>query len=233
MTAPGAPAAAPPAADRTRWQSLGPIVLFDIAGPLVVYSLLRSSGVSLVGALALGGVLPAFGVAVTFRRNRRVDAVGVLVLIGIVVAAVVAIVSGDARDVLLEGSVPTGVFGLVCIGSLWSSRPLMFRFALEFTGADTPKGRDFAGRWRYEGFRHTFRVITVVWGIAYLAEAVARVIIVESTSTGVAFAISKVMPYVVAALVLAWMVPYGVRAKRKGEALGAAASAGAAPPPAV
>ncbi len=168
-------------------QAVEAAALFDIAGPLVVYSLLRSNGVSLVGALVPSGVLPAFGVAFNFRRNRCLDAVGALVLIGIAIGAVLAIASGNARDVLLECSVLTGVFGLVCLGSLWSSRPLMFRFALEFVGAETPKGRDFAGRWRYAGFRHTFQVITGVWGVAYLAEAVARVIIVESSSAGAAF----------------------------------------------
>ncbi len=116
----------------------------------------------------------------------------------------------------------TGVFGLVCLGSLWSSRPLMFRFAFEFVGAETPKGRDFAGRWRYAGFRHTFQVITAVWGVAYLAEAVVRVIIVESSSAGAAFTISKIMPYAVAAIAVAWMIPYSLRAKRRGEALTAA-----------
>ena len=163
MTTTAAPTSAPPPVDRSRWQSLAPIVVFDIAGPLVVYSLLRSGGVSLVGALVLSGVPPAFAVALNFRRNRRLDAIGALVLIGIVLGAVLGLISSNPKWVLVEGSVPTGVFGLVCLGSLWSSRPLMFRFALEFMGADTPKGRDFADRWRYAGFRHTFQVITAVW----------------------------------------------------------------------
>src|ERR1019366_2093984 len=110
--------------------------------------------------------------------------------------------SGDARLVLVEGSVPTAVFGLVCLGSLWSSRPLMFRFALEFMGADTPKGRGFDARWRYAGFRRTFRVMTAVWGVAYLAEAAARVVIVETTTTATALTVSKVMPYAVAAVLV-------------------------------
>ncbi len=234
VTSTAAPISAPPAADRPRWQSLAPIVVFDLAGPLVVYSLLRSGGVSLVAALVLSGIPPAFGVALNFRRNRRLDAIGALVLIGIVVGAVLGLISSSPKWVLVEGSVPTGVFGLVCLGSLWSSRPLMFRFALEFMGADTPKGRDFADKWRYAGFRHTFRVTTVVWGIAYVAEAVARVIIVESTSAGTAFTIAKIMPYGVAGLVVAWMIPYSLRAKRRGEALTAARAArGEAPPPLV
>jgi hypothetical protein len=123
--------------------------------------------------------------------------------------------------------VPTAVFGLLCLGSLWSHRPLIFRFALEFMGADTPRGRDFEGLWRYPGFRHAFRLFTAVWGVAYLAEAAARVIIVETTSTATALTVSKVMPYAVGALLAVWMFAYGRQARREGERLAAEAQADA------
>jgi hypothetical protein len=202
---------------RSRVLSLASIAVFDIAGPLAAYSLLRSRGFSEVTALVLSGVFPAFGVALTVIRHRRIDALGALVLLGIVVGTVLGLASGDPRLVLIEGSVPTGIFGLVCLGSLRSSRPLMYRFAIEFIGPDTPKGRDFASRWQYAGFRHAFRVITAVWGLTYLAEAAARVGIVEMTSAGTALAISKVMPYVVAGVLVVWMSLYGRYARRKGE----------------
>src|ERR1700680_4207473 len=102
---------------------------------------------STVSALVLSGIFPAAGLALGMARDRRVDVVGVLVLLGIAVGTGLGLASGNARLVLLEGSVPTAVFGAVCLGSLWTRRPLMYRFAVEFIGADTPKGRDFADRW--------------------------------------------------------------------------------------
>ena len=216
-----------PVRDRNRLQSAAKIVVFDIAGPLAAYSLLRSAGLSTVSALVLSGAFPALGIAVGVARQRRVDAIGVLVLAGIAVGTVLGLVSGNARLVLVEGSVPTAVFGLLCLGSLWSRRPLIYRFALEFMGADTPRGRDFEGLWRYPGFRHAFRLFTVVWGVAYLAEAAARVIVVETTSTATALTVSKVMPFAVGAVLAGWMVAYGRRAKRQGERLAAEAQAAA------
>ncbi len=218
-----------PVRNRNRLQSAAQILVFDIAGPLVAYSLLRSAGLSSVSALVLSGAFPALGIAVGVARHRRVDAIGVLVLAGIAVGTVLGLVTGNARLVLVEGSVPTAVFGLLCLGSLWSHRPLIFRFALEFMGADTPRGRDFDGLWRYPGFRHAFRLFTVVWGVAYLAEAAARVIIVETTSTTTALTVSKVMPYAVAAVLAGWMTAYGRRTRREGERLAAAAAADAGP----
>jgi hypothetical protein len=207
---------------RARIESFTSIAVFDIAGPLVAYQLLRSHGMSEVSALVLSGVFPALGVALTFVRRHRLDAIGTLVLIGIAVGTVLGLASGSPRLVLVEGSVPTGIFGLVCLGSLWTSRPLMYRFAVEFIGPDTPKGRDFADRWQYAGFRRVFRVMTVVWGLAYLVEAAARVVIVENTSVGTALTVSKIMPYAVAGVLVAWMIMYGQRAKRKAERAAAA-----------
>jgi hypothetical protein len=213
-----------PTRDRSRLRSAAKILIFDIAGPLVAYSMLRSAGLSSVSALVLSGVLPGLTVLGGLIRHRRLDAVGVLVLAGIAAGTVLGLLSGNARLVLVEGSVPTAVFGLLCLGSLWSRRPLIFRFALQFMGADTPRGRDFDGLWRYPGFRHAFRLFTVVWGVVYLVEAAARIVIVETTSTGTALAVSKVMPYAVGTVLAVWMVIYGRHARREGERLAAAAA---------
>jgi hypothetical protein len=213
---------------RSQLQSVAMIAVFDIGGPLALYQVLRSAGHSTVVSLVLSGIFPAVGVLIKFTRSRRVDAIGVLVLVGIAVGTLVGLLSGNARLFLIEGSVPTAVFGIVCLASLRSRRPLMYRFAIEFMGEDSPRGREFESLWQYEQFRRVFRVITIVWGVAYLAEAAARVVIVELTSTGTALAISKVMPYVVAGLLFAWTFGYGRWSKRRGER--AAAEAAAAEP---
>ena len=217
-----------PTRDRSRLWPIAKIVVFDTAGPLVAYTMLRSAGLSSVSALVLSGILPGVAVLGGLIRHRRLDAVGVLVLAGIAVGTILGLVSGNARLVLMEGSVPTAVFGLLCLASLRSRRPLIFRFALDFMGPDTPRGRDFDGLWRYPGFRHVFWLFTVVWGLAYLAEAAARIVIVETTSTGTALALSKVMPYAVAGVLVGWMFLYGRHARRQGERMAAAAEAAAA-----
>src|ERR1700760_4805070 len=185
----------PPAHPRPRIEPLAMIAVFDIARPLLTSSMVRSAGLGAVPALLLSGVFPALGVLLGFARHRRVDAVGILVLAGVAVGTILGLITGNERLILAEGSVPTAIFGLACLGSLWSRRPLIFRFALEFTGADTPKGRDFATKWQYAGFRRVFRFLTLVWGAAYLAEAAARVVIIEMASTGTALLVSKIMPY--------------------------------------
>jgi hypothetical protein len=212
-----------------RLRSAAMIAIFDIGGPLVTYALLRSAGMAAVTSLVVSGVFPALGVAVGIFVHRRADAIGIVVLGGIALGTVVGLVAHSARLVLIEGSVPTGVFGLICLGSLWGRRPLMFRFALEFMGPDTPKGREFDGLWRYEEFRGAFRNLTAVWGLAYLMEAAARIIIVEHTSTGTALAVSKVMPLAVTVALALWTIAYSRYQKSKGERLAAAMQSGELP----
>jgi hypothetical protein len=211
--------------DTRRLRSIAMIAIFDIGGPLLAYNLLRSNGFSTVAALILSGLFPVVGMIVGFIGHRRVDAVGVLVLAGIVVGAILGLVSRNPKLVLDEGSVSTGVFGLICLGSLATDKPMMYRFALEFMGPDTERGREFADLRQYKEFRRAFVVITVVWGAAYLVEAAVRVVIVQETSAGTALAVSKVLPYAVAAVLIAWTVGYGRYQKRQGERMAAAGAA--------
>jgi hypothetical protein len=212
------------AVDPRRLRTIAMIAVFDIAGPLAAYSLLRSAGFSTVSALVLSGVFPAAGVLIGIIQHRRVDPVGVLVLAGIAVGAILGLVSHNPKLVLDEGSVPTAVFGLICLGSLATAKPLIYRMALEFIGHDSRQGREFTDLWQYREFRHVFRVMTIVWGAAYMVEAAARVVIVQNTSAGTALAISKVLPYAVAGVLVLWTVGYGRYQKRRGERLAAAAA---------
>jgi hypothetical protein len=198
--------------------SIVSLAVFDVAGPLGVYYALRASGVSTVLSLVVSGVVPAVGIGLGVLRHRRVDAVGVVVLTGILVGTALGLASGSARLVLIEGTVPTAVLGIACFGSLSTSRPLMFRVALQFMGADSAQGRDFADKWRYREFRRVFFVITVVWGTAFLLEAFAQIAIIESASATVAKTTSNLMPIAVAGLLAGWTGMYGRRKRARGEA---------------
>lgn len=211
-----------------RLRSVARLLIIDVVAPLIAYSQLRSAGISKVAALVLSGVFPAVGVAIDAIRHRRLEVVGALVLAGILVGSLLGLITHNARLVLMEGSVPTAMFGLACLGSLWTQSPLMFAFAIQFIGRDTARGREMLGLWQYDGFRQIFRVITAVWGVAFLVEAALRVVIVYNTSTGTALALSKVMTYAFVAVFLAWTIAYGRYRGRKGQRMMAAAAATAA-----
>ena len=198
------------------------ILVFDLGGPLLAYTLLRSGGMSTVAALIISGIFPALGIAIGALVDRRLDIIGVVVLAGLVVGTVAGLVSNNARLYLVEGAVPSLVFALACLVSLRSSKPLFYRFAVELLGPDTPKGRDVVGAWRYPGFRRAFQVITAAWGAAYLVEVAARLAVVETTSTGIALLFSRLIPYIFAFALSLWTLVYGEHEKKNAEQLAAA-----------
>jgi hypothetical protein len=193
------------------------LVVFDVALPLAAYSLLRSAGLTAVAALVLSGVFPAINVAIGAILNRRLDVVGALVLAGIAVGTVLGLVTHSTRVMLMEGSVPTAFFGVACLGSLGTRRPLIYAFALEFTGPDTAKGREMTGLWQHAGYRRVLRIITAVWGAGFLLEAAFRAVIAYHTSTGIALLSSKVTPFLWAGVLSAWTFWYGALQRKKGE----------------
>jgi hypothetical protein len=223
------PPAPGPLGSPERLRAVAPVIVFDVVGPLAVYYGARAGGMSTVLALVVSGVLPAARVLATVVRHRRLDAIGALVLSGIALGTVVGLASGSARLYLLDGLVPTVVLGLVCLLSLLSQRPVMFRVALETMGEDTAKGRAFAGMWQYARFRKIFRVITVVWGLAFLAESVVQAVIVETASINTAKQTSNLLPVAIFALTFAWTRSYGRRVQREDEDEDALAGHGEAP----
>lgn len=212
-----------------RLRSVMMILIFDVAAPLSAYYLLRAAGLAAWTALLLSGIFPAIGVTIGGIRNRRLDIVGALVLAGLVLASVLGVISHNARLLLLEGSVPTGVFAVACLSSLFARRPLMYGLALEFVGPDTARGREMTRLWQYDGYRHVMRVITAVWGVGFLIEAGARVVIVYNTSTGTALAITTVTPFVYLGILSAWTIGYGTYHRKKGERLMPGISQGPGP----
>jgi hypothetical protein len=201
----------------TRVRQIAMILVFDLGGPLLAYTLLRSDGLSTVAALIISGIPPALGIVIGAMVDRRLDIIGVVVLAGLVVGTVAGLVSNNARLYLVEGAVPSLVFALACLGSLRSSKPLIYRFAVELLGPHTRKGREVVGAWQYPGFRRAFQVITAAWGVAYLIEVAARLVVVETTSTGIALLFSKLIPYVSAFVLSLWTLRYGEHEKKKAE----------------
>jgi hypothetical protein len=198
-----------------RLRTLLPIAVFDVAGPLAVYYGARAAGLSTVMALVVSGVLPGLRVVGAVIRHRRLDVIGALVVSGIALGTVVGLVSGSARLYLLDGLVPTVALGAACLASLLSSRPLMFRLALEMMGQDTAKGREFADMWDNSDFRRSFHVITIVWGLVFLAEAGLQGLIIETQSIDTAKQTSNLMPVAVLVVTFAWTRRYGQRTEQR------------------
>jgi len=154
------------------------MLAFDIGAPIGVYYLLHGLGVGNLAALGAGAVLPALSAAYTLGVKRRADGVALFVLATILASILVSVVARDPRFLLAKDGMITGLWGLWFLASLRASRPAGFVFARPLMeGRKMFAVADWDALWQAEpAFRRIWRVTTVLWGIGFLADAAARVV---------------------------------------------------------
>jgi len=208
----------------------GSTLLFNVALPLVTYFLLTGAGWSAVPALLVSGAWPSAETVAVLVIRRRIDELGLISLIFIALGVIAGLGFNSARLVLVKESAVTGLFGVLVLVSLLAPRPLMFYFGRKFgTDGSAESIAYWNGLWRYPSFRRTQRVISIVWGVAFLAEAGLRVALSYLLSTSAMAVVSSLMPVAVIAALVTWTMSYGRRARAAGLAAAAAAApAGAA-----
>jgi hypothetical protein len=159
---------------------LGPARLaLNIGGPVALFYLLRSRGVSDFAALAAGAVVPALGAAFTLIVQRRADTIAIFMVVTISVALLTSVIAGNARFLLAKDGILTGSWGVWFLLSARGQQPA----ALVFARPLLEDIKLFAGRswdllWETQPqFRRIWRVATVMWGTGLLADAAVRVVI--------------------------------------------------------
>ncbi|NML49195.1 hypothetical protein HHL19_02320 [Streptomyces sp. R302] len=208
----------------------------NVVAPIVTYNTLTEDhGWSEFSALLLSSAWPVLDSAIMVAWRRKLDEFAVVTLVFLVITAVVSLVGAHtARALLVKDSGVTGLFGLLCLGTLLAPRPLMFYFGRKFATDGTPESTAWwNGLWQYEGFRSTMRTMTLVWGVAYAAEALARIALAYTLPTDTMVVVSPVMIYGVLGALGVWTAWFGKRraaegARRQAEAEAAAAATAAA-----
>lgn len=213
----------PPGA-RTALLGLLPSLVLDVALPLVTYFVLAAQGVPDLWALVISGVWPLLSIVVSLVRKGRVDEFGIFILVVLLASTLSSVLFSDPRLLLLKNSVFTGVLGLAFLGSLLLRRPVMFYFGRKFGTDGSPEGvARWDGFWAdLSVFRHGQRVMTVVWGLAFVAEAVVRIPLVYALSVSAGVVIADVLPFVVIAALVTWTVLYAKRSAAASKAQAAA-----------
>jgi hypothetical protein len=154
------------------------IIAFDIGAPIGCYYVLRGLGFSSLASLAAGAVLLAVAAAWRLARTRRVDPVTALVLATMVLSVVLAAWSHSSRLLLAKEGLLTGLWGVVFVASVAFRRPVAFSIArplMEGRRAFAAVSWDVL--WTDEpAFRRIWRVSSLIWGGALLADAAIRVL---------------------------------------------------------
>jgi hypothetical protein len=214
-------------------RSLLPILILDIACPYLAYHYLRQQfpGMPASTALLLSGVFPALNNVGTLIRSRTLDIIGIVILVGIVVGAASAFVTGDPKLLLIRESFITGALALVCLSSFLWPRPLLFFIGRDFTaGHDPARIAEFNALWDRPGARRVFWVMTAVWGCGWLGEFLLKVALVMALTVPQVLVVGPLESNGITIALILWTIRYANTSRRRGEAARAAEMA--AQPPA-
>ncbi|WP_240759946.1 VC0807 family protein [Lichenicoccus roseus] len=174
-----------------------------------------------VEALLLSSLPPILWSLVEFARSRRIDALSILVVAGIVLSLLAFVGGGSVRMLQLRENLVTGLIALLFLGSAAIGRPLMVQLALatarrrsEAEAALLEQASD------HQRFRRTMTLMTVVWGAGLMAQTILACVLVFTMPVANYLIVSPIVGYGCMGALGLWTLLFARRARRRaGEAI--------------
>ena len=193
-------------------------ILVNIVAPYLVYSYFAKS-LGDFKALLASSAPPICWSAFEFARRRRVDAVSLLVLAGIVLSLLAFIGGGSVRFLQLRENLVTGLIGLVFLGSAIVRKPLIYQLARAGMARRAPsQASDFERLRTNDRFRRTMLVMTLVWGFGLLVQTAVACVLVFVLSIRAYLVVAPVIGYASLGALALWTVWFAKRQRRLREA---------------
>lgn len=142
--------------------------------------------------------------------HRRIDALSLIVLAGIVLSLFGMALGGDARLLLVRESLVSGLIGLAFLISLLLGRPLVFFLArATMLRQNGPEGASRFLDWSESTIaRKGLAIMTLVWGLGLTTEAAMRTWLALSWTPEKFLAIAPPLGYAFTALLAGWTFWY-------------------------
>lgn len=190
-------------------------VLFNFLLPWACYRLAKPHWGE-VHAIMASAAPPTLWSLIEFARNRRIDAISILVLGGIALSLIGFALGGTPKLLLLRESLITGLIGLVFVGSALIGRPLIYVLARASLSRRSIEDRDeFDEQSEKPEFRRVMTVMTIVWGLGLVAETGIRTVLVFSLPVGRFLIFGPVVGYATIGLLMLWTFLYVRRAEQQ------------------
>ena len=186
-------------------------LILELVLPLAGYYGLRAAGASTWLALTVGSALAVPWIVYGIIRNRRVDITAAFTLSLMLVGAAMSAVTGDPRVLLVRDSWMGALMGLWILVSLRTQRPFIMATSRAIVVAKIGEaGADaWEARWTHDSdFRHHIRVLTAVWGVVFLGDAIVRVVLAYALPLDAVPLVSTVQWLVVLGCLLAFHARY-------------------------
>jgi len=181
------------------------VLVLDILLPFLTAFVLQRQGVPALGAYAAAALFPSFSILLAFVQRRAVDIIGIGVLLGIGSGLTLGIATADPRFGLVRAAPGFALFGLACLVSLATARPLMFYVARAFVAQGDPQRvAAWNARRGLPRFQRAMRRVTTVWGASALGEACLAIAAAFLLPGQIALIVEPVIAFGIIAALLAW-----------------------------
>ena len=196
-------------------------MVLDLGLAPAAFAVLLSGGVNALVASLVSLVVQLAWAVPEFARTRTVNAMTVVIVAGVVAGGLLTFWAGSAELAVAKDSFYTAVFGIAMLGSLLARRPLMVRLVEPFATKDGDpvlRQRWDAG-WTSPFFRRSMRVMTSVWGVGLLVEALFRIILLVALPAKVVADLSPFLTIAIVGSLMTWTAAYGQRSGARRDAL--------------
>jgi hypothetical protein len=187
---------------------------FNFVLPILIFNYVSPS-LGAVVALMIASTPPILWAIVAFIRERKVDAISILVLSGIMLSLLAFVGGGDVKFLQLRENLVTGLVGLVFLGSAAIGRPLIYqlsRSGVRRRAAD--KVQAFEALRDETLFRRSMIVATLVWGFGLSAACALNCALVLMLTIKHYLLIGGPLNYAMISMLTAWTFWYVPRAAR-------------------
>jgi len=209
---------------RAHGLKLGMEVLVNFVLPFLIYDHWRAS-LGDVKALMASSLPPIAWSVVEFARLRKVDAISMVVVAGIVLSLLAFIGGGGVKVLQLRENLVSGLVGVVFLGSVAIGKPVVYYLAR------AGLRRQYAGGApQLESLldsvylRRLLTLFTIVWGVGFVAICALCCVLVFVVSIKTYLLINGPITYGLTGLIIAWTWWYAMRARHQGLARAAAAA---------
>jgi len=190
----------------------GPVVAIEIianlAAPALIYALLRAPWGE-VPALLASSVPPLLWTLVGLVRRGRIDALSMIVLVGIALSLLALAGGGSVRFLQLRERLVTALIGLTFIGSAVIGRPLIGPLARATVARESAEAlAAFDANRRGSDLHHTIMVMTWVWGLGLLADFAVSVLLIDTLSVAQYLVAGPIVGYATMGSLAGWTVLY-------------------------
>lgn len=186
-------------------------ILINFLLPFLIFDLAKTR-LGEAQALMASSAPPLVWSIVEFARKRRVDALSLLVLTGIVLSLVAFFGGGGVFFLRLRERLVTGLVGLIFLGSVAIGRPLIYYLArAAITRASPERAAHFAAIRETPEFRRAMRTMTLAWGVGLAVECAIAVTLTFALTVKQYMLVSPIIGYGFAGLLTFWTYWYARR----------------------